>query len=274
MCRGSVANSDEISMKSSTSSNNNDDVDNISKSYSELFSMMLRKVWPVPVPVMVVLFFYLFPPSDLLFGGYTRWYIRLSFSYFMTQNETLCKFLVVQGMLINLIWYAVAAYDYIVRGGAFGNILYRNCPGFRDYTLVEGSWGAPELQLVHTPFSYFLLAVCQILDLTVHLGSFYYFLCRCRQTMGYRCMDQIITWPILASTFLLARFWSLTRCWVYDNTFGTFYYGKHAYWLPPDSDVLWTVGYATEIAAFLAIVVWKIAKQRERTRLRRIMKES
>jgi hypothetical protein len=168
----------------------------------------------------------------------------------------LCKFLVVQGLLINMGWYSVAAYDYIFTGGVFGNILYRNSPGFRTYTLVEGSWGDQDLQLTDMPWTNTLLALCHVVDVSIHLLPLYYFL-RCCKSYGYS-MNQIASWPILGCAYLLSRVYSISRCWFHFQKFGLFYYGYNVYWIPPDSDFIWTVGYVAEAITLLTLAALNI----------------
>jgi hypothetical protein len=235
---------------------------------TSLFSKTFKQLWPVPLPFVACLFFVIFPPQSHLFGGYTRWFARLSFVYLLTQNNTLCKFLAVQGLAVNVGCYTVAAYDFIVEGGAFGNILYRNSPGIRSYTLKEGTWGAEHLQLVETPTATFLLFLCHVVDILIHIIPLYYFVRRCKKA-GYS-MDQIASWPILGGAFLLSRFWSITRCWHHHEKFGLFYYGSDVYWLPPNSDYIWHTAYTAETLTFMSIAAWKIWKRRGRQALKEV----
>ena len=231
------------------------------KSRAPSLSKTLKQIWPLNI--LLGLFIVLCSPQALLVGGYTRWYMRLTVAFLLTRNHTLCKFLVIQGLLINMGWYSVAAYDFIVDGREFGNILYRNSPGFRTYTLLEGSWGDQDLQLVNAPWTNFLLAMCHVVDLAVHLLPLYYFM-RCCKSYGYS-MNETASWPILGGAYLLSRLYSISRCWVHLHKFGIYYYGYDVYWIPPDSDNTWTVGYVAEVMTLLSIAAWKIWKQRKQS---------
>jgi hypothetical protein len=228
-------------------------------SFSNVFIQIL------PLPIALGLLIVCCPLQDLLIGGYTRWYVRLSVAFLLTRNHMLCKFLVVQGLLINMGWYSVAAYDYIFNGGVFGNILYRNSPGFRTYTLVEGSWGDQDLQLRDMPWTNTLLALCHVVDVSIHLLPLYYFL-RCCKSYGYS-MNQIASWPILVGAYLLSRVYSISRCCFHFQKFGLFYYGYDVYWIPPDSDSIWTVGYVAEAITLLTLAALNIRKRRQESQL-------
>lgn len=220
----------------------------------------------IPLPITWGLLLALIPPQALLTGGYTRWHFRLYVAYLLTQNLSLCKFLIIQGLGINASWYTAAAYNYLVQGEEFGSILYRNSAGIRNYTLEKGSWGADKLYLVDSPSTMPLLALCHVMDLLVHLGPLYS-VYRCYQQSGIS-LDQIFSWPLLGAAFLLSRLFTFSRCYFLDGKISLYYFGRGAYWVPATTNVenLWLAGYTAETITFLSIAAWIIWKGRRARR--------
>ena len=224
------------------------------------FFSINKSWWPLPIALGLLLV--CIPPQALLDGGYTRWHFRLFAAYLLTQNQTLCKFLVVQGLGINASWYTAAAYNYLVQGGEFGSILYRNSAGIRNYTLEKGSWGADKLYLIDAPSTVPLLALCHVMDLLVHIGPLYAVMHCCKKS-GYS-MDQIFTLPVVGAAFLMSRLFTLSRRYFLDGEFGLYYFGRGAYWIPAtaNAEYLWLAGYTAEALTFLSIAAWIIWKGR------------
>lgn len=230
------------------------------KRFTQFFCGNNNSFWPLPIAWGLLLA--CVPPQSLLVGGYTRWHFRLYVAYLLTQNQSLCKFVIIQGLGINTSWYTAAAYNYLFQGGEFGSILYRNSPGIRNYTLEKDSWGADKLYLVDAPATMPLLALCHLMDLLVHLGPLYSVL-RCYKKSG-GSMDQIFSWPLLGAAFLLSRLFTLSRSYFLDGKINLYYFGRGAYWIPATANVesLWLAGYTAETMTFLSIAAWIIWKGR------------
>mmetsp|Transcript_3393 Transcript_3393/g.5584 ORF Transcript_3393/g.5584 Transcript_3393/m.5584 type:complete len:256 (+) Transcript_3393:114-881(+) len=202
-----------------------------------------------------------FPPGGLLNEGFTRWWLRLTIAYLLIRNKDLCKFQAVLGLCINVGWYSASLIDYFYFGHQFGNILLRNVRGFRDIT-IAGDLRADQLDLVDTPLALTFRVLSLLIDFLLHPALCYYFWHLCwKSKLNF---DQITSWPVLCSTFILSRCWSAAQVWARYGKFGLYYYGHHVYYLPPNADQLYTIGYIAEAVTYTVIIGYKVYKMHQR----------
>merc|ERR1712157_656695 len=91
--------------------------------------------WPVN-PILLILIIPLLPSWLYLNRGYTIWFHNISLAYLLTMNESLRRFLIVQGTGISLGWWAALVYDFYVHG-RYAHILYMNMPGIIKQAMVN-----------------------------------------------------------------------------------------------------------------------------------------
>jgi hypothetical protein len=207
-----------------------------------------------------------FPPGGLVNEGFTRWWLRIAIACLILRNQDMCRFQAILGLSINVGWYAVSIIDYFAYGHQFGNILLRNVRGVRALTIAN-DLRADQLDLIDTPMAVSLRWVSLVLDLLLHPVLCYCFWRACWKSK--LTLDQIATWRVMLGTFLLSRLWSATQNYARYGKFSVYYYGDHVYYLPPNSDHLWTIGYLGEAATLSCLTIFKLYKMRQRSLARR-----
>jgi hypothetical protein len=205
------------------------------------------RLWPLP-PLLLVAFLPFLPTLLWLNRGYTIWYHYIIIAYFLTQSPFLRKFAILQGTGVTLGWYAVVAMDYYSHGRFF-HTLYHNTPAaMQVHMLDEGG------NLIHTYSSWAVMALSHLGDTIAHpLPVLLLWRMHCRAGGSLR---DSLTWPVIGSTYLLSRVWSLTHTYYNFGELGLFYFGYDVYNIQ-DLDG-WMSAYVAEGALYASAVMYKL----------------
>lgn len=209
------------------------------------------KCWPLPTFVAVGVLCFLIPPAQWLNRGFTHWFHLVSFLYFLTHSQFIEKFQALIGTSICLGWYASILYDYFAYGNFFA-ILYRNMPAAMTQIMVkEGVVDRESWESVSA------MALSHVLDCLGHPVLTYYFWCQVRKSCGN--VANLLSWDIVAATWLFSRAWSLTHSY---HNFGKphlFYMGYDVYVIDHGTLDLWYPAYITESLIYASITLWKLS---------------
>ena len=210
----------------------------------------LAHVWPLH-PLCVIALVPFLPTWLYLNRGYTVWFHHLTIAFLLTNSEFLCRFLILQGTGITLGWYAAICNDLLLHN-RFCHILYMNMPAVLKSAIVDEQHGA----VMYNITSLAAMCLSHALDTLLHPGLVYLlWRAHSRKTAD----AEILTWPVIISTYLVSRLWSVVH--VYHNTgqLGFFYYGYDVYHVH-DLDS-WLPAYVAEGVLFTLVVLYKVAWQ-------------
>ncbi len=203
--------------------------------------------WPIhPVCILVIAPF--LPSWLYLNRGYTVWYNLTALVYVLTNIESIRRFVIVQGIGVCAGWYAAMVND-VISHGRFAHILYMNMPPSMKTAMVGESG-----DVFYTYNSLGYMAISHILDTFLHPGIAYLLYKGHIRAGG--TVEEIFTWKILFSTYLLSRLWSLVHTIYHEEKIGAWYFGYDVYHLN-DLDG-WMVAYSAEAAAYLFVILYKI----------------
>jgi hypothetical protein len=204
--------------------------------------------WPLP-PLLLVALLPFLPTWLWLNRGYTIWFHYIIIAHFLTQSPFLRKFAILQGAGVTMGWYAAIATNSYSRGRFCFDTLYHNTPAaMRVYMVDEGG------NLIHTYMSWAVMALAHLADTLGHpLPVLLFWWMHCRAGGSLR---DVLTWPVIGSTYLLSRVWSLTHTYYNFGEPGLFYFGYDVYnvkdlegWLP---------AYLAEGAMYASAVMYKL----------------
>jgi hypothetical protein len=216
-----------------------------------LLQRCIGKVWPVH-PLLVLALLPVMPSSCFLNRGFTIWFHWASVIYLLTQSKFLEKCLVLIGTSVCLGWYSSIAYDYF-QYGRLALILYDNSPPIMTEIMLDETTGQPNYGSM-AAVSTMLLA--HALDTLGHPLLTHYFWRRHRQTGG--CLPTILTWPVVVSSWLFSRIWSILHTYYNFGRVQPYYVGYDVYVLPADHLDCWYPAYVAESLLFSFVVMWKL----------------
>lgn len=230
-------------------------------------SRLFDYIWPVP-PLVLVALFPLLPTSFYLNRGYTVWFHCITVMFVLTRSEFLGRFLVLQGTSITLGWYAAICNDFWCHG-RFWHILYMNMPAAMTNAMTVVQEGGTTV--VHfTALSMSVMLLSHALDTFAHPGLTYLLWKRHSEAHGSSdvttrtatsALQSILTWPVIISTYLTSRLWSVVHVYYNTGKFGLFYFGHDVYMIH-DLDS-WLPAYLAEGLLYVAIVIYKIQRSRK-----------
>jgi hypothetical protein len=234
-----------------------------------------RVYWPLPLPLVLALL-PLLPTECFLNRGYTQWFHWTAVIYFFTRTEFLRKFCVIQGAGVCVGWYVALLHEYAVHGRA-ADVLYQNMPTQMTSVMAKQQHDNDDDDALR----YSNQAVCMmmmlshLLDLMAHpVLTFTFWRIHYRAytiknapltlatatpaaTDGaWRAWRDVCTWPVLGSTFLLSRVWSVTQSYYNFGQPALYYFGFDVYVI--DSLDVWLPAYAAEGVLYLIIVLYKL----------------
>mmetsp|Transcript_14846 Transcript_14846/g.22841 ORF Transcript_14846/g.22841 Transcript_14846/m.22841 type:complete len:284 (+) Transcript_14846:2-853(+) len=221
------------------------------------------------IPLYVALLLIPFLPSDWYINrGYTQWFHGVAILQLVTNNQFVAKFCALQGLTVCCGWYACMACDYVWHG-RFGHLLYRNMPtALMSYMIEEYTSETHNIILKHDDYllSYGAMGVAHLLDFLGHPILCWYFW---KKSASYYSCDNnknktnnavaVLTWPIIITTYLFSRLWSITQSYVnYGGSWQFHYFGTHVYDIPHNSLHLWYPAYIAEAVCYVVIISWKL----------------
>lgn len=218
-------------------------------------SSFFPQLWPLPLWLVIAAIPFL-PSYCFINRGYTQWFHWCAFAFLLTQNKVLCKFIAIQGLLINVGWYCTLLTDYFCNDRLL-HILYRNMPELLGQFIIDPSYGNITGQnvvlLPNTPSCVLSQVIAFSLDLVLHPLLCYYFWRR-NDSKWHR----ICTWKILGFALVLSRIWSLTHNWWHYEEIGFYYFGTEVYKVAPASEPLWMAAYVGEAVTTTVLVTGKL----------------
>jgi hypothetical protein len=213
------------------------------------------RLWPVSPIVLAVLLPCFMSSGVFLNRGYTLWFHCNSLFFLLTQNEFLSNFLALQGLTVTLGWYASLTYDWY-KHNRFGYILYWNMPQQMTQYMMNDNQ-----EMVYDTKSMLVMLLAHALDTLGHPILAYYYWRRNWKQAGVDWKQNLLTWPVICSSYLLSRIWSLVHTIYNHGKPGLFYFGYDIYdlldrdaWLPG----FWLPAYITEGLVYLLIVAYKL----------------
>jgi hypothetical protein len=207
--------------------------------------------WPLPSFLAVGVLCYLIPPGQWLNRGFTHWFHLVSFLYFLTHSKFIEKFQALIGTSICLGWYASIIYDYLAYGNIFA-ILYRNMPtALTEIMVEEGKVNYESWESTST------MVLSHVLDFLGHPVLTYYFWCQYKKRGG--TIVNLLSWDVVAATWLFSRSWSLTHsCYNFGKPH-MFYMGYDVYVIDEGTLDLWYPAYVVESLVYSSIILWKLS---------------
>lgn len=211
--------------------------------YLSSFQKIASLAWPIH-PLFFVAIAPFLPTRFYLNRGYTVWYHYITLIYLLTKREFLREFLILQGTVITLGWYAALMNDYYLHG-RFGHILYMNMPSFMKYLMVDGTG-----HVFYTNKSMACMVISHVLDFFFHPGIVY-FLLKGHYSSGKR-FEHIIQGNTMIAVFCVSRLWSMVHTYHNEKVMRGWYFGYDVYHIN-DLDS-WLPAYIAE-AIFLSILL-------------------
>ncbi|KAL9185947.1 hypothetical protein ACHAXT_003724 [Thalassiosira profunda] len=200
---------------------------------SSTLAGMWTKIWPLPVPLVLVLI-PLLPHSAYLNRGYTVWFHLSSVAYFLTRSAFLRRVLILQGTAICVGWYAAIANDWFV-DGIFCHSLYRNMPGaitqhmLREVPGEDGGKGSYEMFDHEDMSAVMAKVISHVLDTLGHPLLAYLFWVLHRKAGG--TLKDVLSWPVIVFAWHFSRVWSLVHSHHNAGTPALWYHGHDVYML-------------------------------------------
>jgi hypothetical protein len=177
-------------------------------------SWFFRKVYPLP-PLLAVSLLPLVPSYFFLNRGFTQWFHWMAVLYFLCQSKFLEKFQILAGTSICLGWYASMVYEYLYHD-RFMHALYNNMPPAMTNIMWiinddnDNDHHNPRQLDFTSTHSLLMMALSHALDLLGHPLLTYYFW-RKHSKGGGGTLKQVLSWPVIVSTYLFSRCWSMTH---------------------------------------------------------------
>jgi len=212
-----------------------------------------QRIWPLH-PLLLASIIPVIPTSLYVNRGLTVWFHWMILFYLLTGIERLRCFLILLGGSISAGWYAAIANDFF-RHSRFFDILYENMPLSFLSVMTNGKG-----EIVYTTSSLCLMAFSHVLDTFLHPGVTY-LLWRAHCRSG-GSLQSIITWPLLISTFLMSRFWSIFHIYYNYRRLGLYYIGDDVYKL--NNQDAYIYAYTAEGIFFLMLACSKILKRSDK----------
>jgi len=156
---------------------------------------------------------------------------------------------------INICWLVCSNCQWFFRHSRFFDILYKNMPLSFLSVMTNGKG-----EIVYTTSSLCLMAFSHVLDTFLHPGVTY-LLWRAHCRSG-GSLQSIITWPLLISTFLMSRFWSIFHIYYNYRRLGLYYIGDDIYKL--NNQDAYIYAYTAEGIFFLMLACSKILKRSDK----------
>lgn len=236
-------------------------------------SSILKYIWPVH-PAIVLATIPFLPTYFYLNRGFTQWFHWMGIFYALTQSKFIEKVLIVEGISVCLGWYAALSYEYIYYG-RFCEVLYKNMPPDMVNQMIkmtlpaaiedDGSSIIPGTCTNHMDFasltSISFMVLAHVIDMLGHpLVTYYFWKRHVRrgrvQGNGDGTFEDVITWPVIAATYLYARSWSALHTYYNLGQVGYAYVGHHVYVL--DDLSTWYPAYVSETIFLSMIILWKL----------------
>jgi hypothetical protein len=269
-------NNDSTTFSSSSSS---------SLSLATIISKFFRSIYPLPPLVAFALLPLVVPTDCYLNRGFTQWFFWASVFYGLTRWKFLVKFQILLGTSVCLGWYCSLCYDYY-QHGRFFDILYKNMPQimtnqmfiFNDNDTDNYSTTIRDATLdFQSTRSLLTMLLANVLDTLMHpLQTYYFWWLYQKQQQNHNtnggggdgklkpsssCSD-ILTWPVIVSSYMYSRLWSVTHTYYNFGTPGPFYVGHDVYVL--DSLDAWYPAYIAESTVYATVVLWKLFVERKK----------
>lgn len=206
-----------------------------------------------PLTVLAIIPF--LPKWVYINRGFTQWFHWVAIIYLLTAWEFLERFQAMIGFSICLGWYCsiiYAAYQH----GEFMTILYENMPDAIKHGIFDNETDRIDYT---SPLALKMMLVAHMLDFLGHPLLTFFFWYRHRSRGG--TLSEILTWPVILSTYLFSRIWSLTHTTYNFGQPGFFYVGHDVY-IVENLDC-WIPAYVAESVVYLFAVVYKIFLDRK-----------
>jgi hypothetical protein len=225
------------------------------------------KVYPLH-PLLALSLLPLMPSYFFLNRGFTQWFHWVAVLYLLCQSKFLERFQILAGTSICLGWYSTMVYEYFYHD-RFMHALYNNMPPvFTNIMWImvddndnNNNNAGPILDFTSTN-SLLIMALSHVLDLLAHPMLTYYFWRKHTSNGNVNgnaaggTLKQVLSWPVIVSTYLFSRCWSMTHTYYNFQTLEWFYVGYDVY-VVNDLDS-WYPAYIAETNVFLSVVLWKL----------------
>lgn len=205
-------------------------------------------------PLLVISLVPFLPTWCYINRGFTQWFHWVAVLYVLTKWDFLERFQVTTGMSICLGWYSALGYSAI-QYGHFCWTLYQNMPGAMKDHIFHPQTG--EIQY-HSTKALQMMALSHTLDILLHPLLTYYFWRRHKQRGG-TAADIFLSWPVIVSSYLYSRLWSMTQNMYNTGKPGFFYIG-HDIYIMEHLDC-WIPAYAAESLFYACLVLYKVTFQ-------------
>lgn len=223
----------------------------------------LGSIWPLSPITALVLLASVLPSYCFLNRGFTQWFHWVAVYYLLTQWQFLERFLILCGLSVCLGWYASLIYEY-VQHDRFCHPLYKNMPSMlMQYYWIPVDVNIDTFQRVvplhgldfESATALVAMVAAHLLDFVAHPLLTYYFWRR-HSTRKGGSIKQVLTWPVIVSSYLYSRLWSLTHTKYNTGSFGLWYIGFDIY----EMDCLdsWYPAYIAESCIYAMAVIWKL----------------
>lgn len=199
---------------------------------------------------LVLIGLFQLPSTFYLNRGYTIWYYYTSIIALILGTNFSHSFVIIQGIGINIGWYAVILQDIIANSRGF-HILYANMPIGMKSIMFHQQTGA----LLNTSAAFKMKFFSHVLDILGHPCLTLAFMYSCLRTRKLRWKD-VLTLPVIISAFGLARIWSLFHNYYNKGTVGIYYAGYDVYNI--DSLDSWFYAYVSEGLFYFSVLSWRL----------------
>ena len=220
------------------------------------------KIWPLPIPVAILLLS-LLPTSFYLNRGYTVWFHLLSVIYLLSQSTFIRKILILQGIGICLGWYAAIATDWFV-DNTFCHTLYRNMPESIMFYMIKEDESESSYIILNTYTAMAMKILSHVLDTVGHPGLAYLFY-RLHSNEFRRTNDDdnsrsvwrdILSWEVIVTSWYLSRLWSMVHSYYNFGEVKLWYYGHDIYKL--NNLNAYFIAYVVEGLCFVVAILYRL----------------
>ena len=218
------------------------------------------KIWPLPIPVAILLLS-LLPTSFYLNRGYTVWFHLLSVIYLLSQSTFIRKILILQGIGICLGWYAAIATDWFV-DNTFCHTLYRNMPESIMFYMIKEDESESSYIILNTYTAMAMKILSHVLDTVGHPGLAYLFY-RIHSNEFRRTNDNsrsvwrdILSWEVIVTAWHLSRIWSMVHRYYNFGEVKLWYYGHDIYKL--NNLNAYFIAYVVEGLCFVVAILYRL----------------